>query len=371
MATIAQSVGSPDAAPRFFDRCIHEAKRHKDYRGGEKGALLGEGSYGVVSCVADTDVAVKDCVGSKEGLVSPSAIRELMASRWVGGIQCSVKIYQTVVDEITGTTSIFMQRESMDLSVWRSKVTDIPTVGTVINLGLQVALFLEQLHASGFVHCDIRAKNILVNELMEVRVADFGMVRRCVEGVDPYDVMCESTEPPDREVGRAVDSWGLGCLIVHLILGGMPWGKEITKETFATSELFHTIVSGVAPGIRDGIRGLLHPEGAKRITPRRFIELVTGKPRPRRPCATGWSSADRAAPMDWPYVGVAWSMMETLCAKFDLKRVSDRAACMYIVLSAIGDAEAVDILPYFYGADMAGLASSVVTVLKRNVLSCI
>lgn len=116
----------------------------------------------------------------------------------------------------------------------------------------QVVLGLEYLHSLGFVHCDIKGRNILISEENGAKIADFG----CAKWVD--DKVEKGTKMPKiggtpmymapevvrgEEQGFPCDIWALGCTVIEMATGGAPW----PKVSDPVSVLFQIACSGELP----------------------------------------------------------------------------------------------------------------------------
>ncbi|KAJ9176889.1 hypothetical protein P3X46_012155 [Hevea brasiliensis] len=87
---------------------------------------------------------------------------------------------------------------------------------------------LDYLHSNGWVHCDIKGRNVLIGQT-GAKIADFG----CAKRVDSVEDAAEAATPiggtpmfmaPEvargEEQGFASDIWALGCTIIEMASGG-------------------------------------------------------------------------------------------------------------------------------------------------------
>ncbi|XP_030464410.1 mitogen-activated protein kinase kinase kinase 17-like [Syzygium oleosum] len=88
---------------------------------------------------------------------------------------------------------------------------------------------LQQLHAGGIVHCDVKGRNILVGQdPSSAKLADFGSAIRIGDSgariaprgsplwMAPEVIRGECQGPPS-------DVWSLGCAVVEMVTGRPPW----------------------------------------------------------------------------------------------------------------------------------------------------
>ncbi|GFU57409.1 hypothetical protein NPIL_257611 [Nephila pilipes] len=107
----------------------------------------------------------------------------------------------------------------------RRKVLIVPEVRYILLKLIEACKYLHQKHV---IHCDLKLENILINDKMEIKVADFGLSRRLDEGTKIKGI--RGTLPfmaPEilLDVGYdyKVDIWALGCIIFTLLTGSQPF----------------------------------------------------------------------------------------------------------------------------------------------------
>ncbi|KAG2724427.1 hypothetical protein I3760_01G015700 [Carya illinoinensis] len=93
---------------------------------------------------------------------------------------------------------------------------------------------LRDIHAKGFVHCDIKLQNILLFANGAIKIADFGLAKKAEQqqsmpeirgtpmNMSPESVNCNEYESP-------ADIWALGCALVEMLSGKPAWdcGPEV------------------------------------------------------------------------------------------------------------------------------------------------
>ena len=121
----------------------------------------------------------------------------------------------------------------------------------ILDIAIQVASALEEAHAAGIVHRDIKPDNIMVRRNGYVKVLDFGLAK-LTETVDrsPLDgeaatrVMVQTDAgvvmgtsqymSPEQARGKPVDTrsdiWSLGVVIYELVAGRTPFEGETSTD---------------------------------------------------------------------------------------------------------------------------------------------
>ena len=101
----------------------------------------------------------------------------------------------------------------------------------------QVAKALEHAHERGFVHRDIKPKNIMITRDAVVKLADLGLARAISDEAaakaeagraygTPYYISPEQIRG-ELNIGPAADIYGLGATLYHMVTGRVPFeGKN-------------------------------------------------------------------------------------------------------------------------------------------------
>ncbi len=119
------------------------------------------------------------------------------------------------------------------------ELASIPLVRR-IDILKQVCLAVHFAHDKGVIHRDIKPTNIIVGELGEVFLADWGIARFEDEPVDTAVILgTPGFLAPEQFCGESVggdyatDVWALGCTLCHSLIGRSPFPTELTAMLHA------------------------------------------------------------------------------------------------------------------------------------------
>eukprot|EP01030_Chromulinospumella_sphaerica_P034345 gene34345-biopygen10006 len=111
----------------------------------------------------------------------------------------------------------------------------------------QITLALEYVHSLGIVYRDLKPENVLLDEVGNVKLTDFGLSKEGVnESSSGAFSFCGTPEYIAPEVllrqghGKAVDWWSLGALLYEMLSGLPPFfsrNRDAMFERIMSAEL--------------------------------------------------------------------------------------------------------------------------------------
>ena len=122
-------------------------------------------------------------------------------------------------------------------------------VERIVDLGQQMASALEEAHAQGIVHRDIKSANAVVSRKGQVKLLDFGLARQSKDGARALDSQLSTeahtqagvvlgTVPymsPEQALGKELDArtdiFSLGVVLYELATGRLPFRGDTAAQT--------------------------------------------------------------------------------------------------------------------------------------------
>lgn len=197
-----------------------------------RSGLLGAGAYGSVrrGRVHGREVAVKSFLGATAGCWPQSATREVVSLASVAPHPGVMPLHFAYMDA-RGKPHVVMPllRTSLSEHVRCTLRGSVPAA-QVMSWTAQLLQAVAHVHASGFLHRDVKLENVLLDGAGNAVLADFGMARHRVLGSDlrplTGNVCSLWTRCPELCVPRTehlyddrIDAWSVGCVMLALAAG--------------------------------------------------------------------------------------------------------------------------------------------------------
>jgi serine/threonine protein kinase len=226
----------------------------------EVGPIIGRGTFGVVyearHLALGRGVAIKqlwpDLMKDADARQRFTAEARLMALLDHPHI---VRVYDYVDEEVCALVLEHMPGGTLHDRLTRGRVS--PSMACAIALDALSAL--DHAHRRGFVHLDVKPRNLLFNSEGAIKLVDFGLAAAiraggCTTAVlglvgTPAFMAPEQIDLALGPVSPATDVWALGAVLYQMLAGRWPFPRrdDITG-------LLLERVSGVTPPLRSVIR---------------------------------------------------------------------------------------------------------------------
>lgn len=165
-----------------------------------------------------------------------------------------------------------------------------PSLGVeeIVDIACQVADALDEAHAYGISHRDIKTANIMLTPRGRVKVLDFGLAKITQPAAGDATLTGQAAQvdtrsgvvmgtvsymSPEQALGREVDTrtdiWSLGVVLYELVTGRLPFKGESTPETIdrighAQPEAIARFNYNVPPALELIIKKALRKDRAER-----------------------------------------------------------------------------------------------------------
>uniref|UniRef100_A0A0A9Y8F5 cyclin-dependent kinase n=2 Tax=Lygus hesperus TaxID=30085 RepID=A0A0A9Y8F5_LYGHE len=201
---------------------------------------LGEGSYATVfkgfSNLTNQKVALKEIRLQEEEGAPFTAIREASLLKELK--HCNIVTLHDIVHTRQTLTFVF-EYVHTDLSQYMERHPGGLVYPNVLLFLFQLLRGLAYCHHRRVLHRDVKPQNLLISEIGELKLADFGLARAKSVPSHTYshEVVTLWYRPPDVLLGSttystSLDMWGVGCIFLEMITGfpTFPGVREVDDQ---------------------------------------------------------------------------------------------------------------------------------------------
>lgn len=219
---------------------------------------LGEGTYATVfkgkSRLTDNLVALKEIRLEHEEGAPCTAIREVSLLKDLK--HNNIVTLHDIVHTEKSLTLVFEYLER-DLKQYMDDCGGILAVNNVKIFLFQLIRGLAYCHSRRILHRDLKPQNLLINEMGELKLADFGLARAKSVPTKTYsnEVVTLWYRPPDvllgsTEYSTPIDMWGVGCIFYEMASGRPLFpGSTVEDELHLIFKVLGTPTEENWPGI--------------------------------------------------------------------------------------------------------------------------
>ena len=145
-----------------------------------------------------------------------------------------------------------------------------PDMTIVLSIVKQIIQGLRAFHRQEMLHCDLKPENIMIDEMGQVKLIDFGSARIAgvSELVNPISAVGNQgtqgyTAPEvilNEKVSQASDQFSLGAIVYEMLASCLPYGDKLDKNLTAKklSKLSYESVLKQDPHVPIWIDGAIH-----------------------------------------------------------------------------------------------------------------
>jgi len=223
--------------------------------------VLGEGTYGKVYKARSTRtnewVAMKQMkLDAQEEGVPSTAIREIALLK-----ELSHQNVVKLLDVFCKPNKLVLVFEFLenDLKKYMKALNGRLTPSTVKNFTFQLCKGVEFCHANRIIHRDLKPQNLLIDNRMRLKIADFGLARAFTVPVPKYthEVVTVWYRPPEILLGATlysvpVDLWSIGCVTGEMATGQPLFAGDSEIDTiFKIFQKLGTPTESMWPGVSE------------------------------------------------------------------------------------------------------------------------
>ncbi|KAK1802881.1 hypothetical protein P4O66_021415 [Electrophorus voltai] len=265
---------------------------------------LGKGNFAVVKLarhkITKTQVAIKIIDKTRLGAADMNRLNREVKILKLLDHPYIIKLYQVMEskDMLYLVTEYAKNGEIFDYLAFNGRLSELDARRTF----WQILLAVEYCHKHHIVHRDLKAENLLLDNNMNIKLADFGFGNFFTPG-EPLSTWCGSPPYAAPEVfegreyeGPQLDIWSLGVVLYVLVCGCLPFDEtklpalklRVTQGCFAVPYFMSQECENL-------IRRMLAVDPAKRISIaqiRQHSWMQASQACPSNPCPSGYLRMD-------------------------------------------------------------------------------
>ncbi|OHT00442.1 CAMK family protein kinase [Tritrichomonas foetus] len=195
---------------------------------------IGKGNYSVVILVVNT-ITQMHCACKVLTQASLQAENGAAMTRFLQELDIMQSINHpnivSILDILYTDTNVYVVTEYCSNGELFDYIVNHPNISrdTVQRLFFQIVSAISFLHQKKIAHRDIKPENILLDDLFNVKVADFGFSRQIDENLlmktpcgSPFYAAPEIINGTSYN-GQKSDIWSIGVLLFAIATGALPW----------------------------------------------------------------------------------------------------------------------------------------------------
>lgn len=201
---------------------------------------IGKGHFGVVNRATYTSPdGTQKKVACKMIKDNVAGVREFLAEGLVMAQFEHPRLLQLIGIALSEEHTPIIVTDFMvngDLVTYLRNKENSPTLRTLLTFAIEIAQGMEYLHSKNFIHRDLAARNCMLDNVLRIKIADFGLCRQC-NGNNEYQPSVKNRDLPLRWMPIEAlaeelftfqgDIWAYGVVLWELMTRGMiPYGNK-------------------------------------------------------------------------------------------------------------------------------------------------
>ncbi|XP_061397586.1 serine/threonine-protein kinase polo-like [Musca vetustissima] len=153
----------------------------------------------------------------------------------------------------------------------------------------QIIQGVKYLHDNRIIHRDLKLNNIFLNDMLQVKIGDFGLATRIEYEGERKSTLCGTPDFLAPEIltkkgySYEVDIWAIGCVMYTLLVGQPPFETKTLKDTYSKiKKCDYRVPSYLRKSAADMVISMLqsNPENRPKIGDLLHFEFLSSSPVP-------------------------------------------------------------------------------------------